>query len=63
MVIVLLESVQLEDGKLTPDGFLQLIEMEAEDCQGDSEDLWITVTSMGFNRALALDEVKHLEIM
>lgn len=33
--------------------------MEAEDANGDVEDLWITLTSMGMNKALIMDEVSE----
>ena len=31
--------------------------MEAEDSNGEVDDLWITLSSMGFNKALIMDEV------
>jgi hypothetical protein len=31
--------------------------MEAEDLEDNDEDLWVTLKSMGFNKALVLDEV------
>ena len=32
--------------------------MEADDNEGDTEELWVTLSSMGFNKALNLDEVR-----
>lgn len=34
--------------------------MEAEDAQGDVEDLWITLSSMGMNKGLIMDEVTEI---
>ena len=51
------ERTSLEKGEITKRGFIELNEMEAEDSQGDVEDLWITLTSMGLNKALIMDEV------
>ena len=51
------ERTSLENGEITKRGFIELNEMEAEDSQGDVEDLWITLTSMGLNKALIMDEV------
>lgn len=50
------ERTSLENGEITKRGFIELNEMEAEDSQGDVEDLWITLTSMGLNKALIMDE-------
>ncbi|XP_060589242.1 EF-hand calcium-binding domain-containing protein 7-like isoform X12 [Ruditapes philippinarum] len=50
------EKTALENGEITKQGFIELNEMEAEDSQGDVEDLWITLTSMGMNKALIMDE-------
>ena len=44
------------DGEMTRRGFADLHLLEAEDAQGDEEDLWVTLAAMGFNRALKLDE-------
>ena len=51
------ERTELQDGEITKQGFIALNEMEAEDANGDVEDLWITLTSMGMNKALIMDEV------
>ena len=54
---IITERTSLENGEITKRGFIELNEMEAEDSQGDVEDLWITLTSMGLNKALIMDEV------
>jgi len=46
--------VELSDGQITRQGFLQLNQMEAED---NDEDLWITLSATGYNSALVMDEV------
>ena len=51
------DTVNLQRGKLTKEGFLRLNQMEADDNQGDTDDLWVTLSSMGFNKELKLDEV------
>eukprot|EP00106_Octopus_bimaculoides_P003579 XP_014771021.1 PREDICTED: EF-hand calcium-binding domain-containing protein 7-like [Octopus bimaculoides] len=56
------ERFDLDDGELTQLGFLNLHEMEAEDNNGDAEDLWITLDSMGLNRALVLDQAFQFEL-
>ena len=48
------DRVELTDGQITRHGFLQLNEMEAED---NDEDLWITLSTMGYNNAFVMDEV------
>ena len=58
---VVTERTSLENGEITKRGFIELNEMEAEDSQGDVEDLWITLTSMGLNKALIMDEVSMRE--
>ena len=45
---------------LTRQGFLELNLMEANDREGDTRDLWITLEAMGFNRALEMVEVRSL---
>ena len=51
------DNIELERGEITRGGFIKLNEMEAEDNEGDTEDLWITLHGMGFNKSLILDEV------
>eukprot|EP00745_Piridium_sociabile_P039151 TRINITY_DN72694_c0_g3_i3.p1 TRINITY_DN72694_c0_g3~~TRINITY_DN72694_c0_g3_i3.p1 ORF type:complete len:534 (+),score=169.06 TRINITY_DN72694_c0_g3_i3:103-1602(+) len=50
------ENVELAAGEITKRGFVTLNEMEAQDNSGDTEDLWITLNNMGFNRELQMDE-------
>ncbi|XP_076440362.1 EF-hand calcium-binding domain-containing protein 7-like isoform X2 [Babylonia areolata] len=50
------ENVDMKEGEISKLGFIQLNEMEAEDNEGDTDDLWITLNNMGFNRALQMDE-------
>ncbi|XP_005105109.1 EF-hand calcium-binding domain-containing protein 7 isoform X4 [Aplysia californica] len=50
------DNIDLEKGEITRTGFLRLNEMEADDNEGDTEDLWITLNGMGFNKSLILDE-------
>ena len=54
------ENVDLEEGELTKPGFIALNEMEAEDADDDIDDLWVTLSSMGFNKELFIDEVRKL---
>ena len=49
--------MELKDGQLTRAGFLELNQMEAEDNQGDTDDLWVTLSNMGYNKGLVVDEV------
>ena len=49
------DRVELSDGQITRQGFVQLNQMEAED---NDEDLWVTLTTMGYNNALVIDEVQ-----
>ncbi|XP_046844495.1 EF-hand calcium-binding domain-containing protein 7-like [Xenia sp. Carnegie-2017] len=50
------------DRDITLKGFLDLNLMEARDAEGDSNDLWITFKSMGYNRALEPDQVAFFVI-
>lgn len=50
------ERLELEDGEITKNGFLQLNEMEAEDSNGDEDDMWVTLESLGINKDLVMDE-------
>lgn len=52
----------MKSGEITKEGFLQLNKMEAEDNNGDTEDLWITLNNMGYNKVLEMDEVIIEEI-
>ncbi|CAL1545221.1 unnamed protein product [Lymnaea stagnalis] len=50
------DNIELERGEITRPGFIKLNEMEADDNDGDTDDLWITLTTMGFTKSLLLDE-------
>ncbi|KAK2138334.1 hypothetical protein NP493_7990g00002, partial [Ridgeia piscesae] len=50
------ENVNMQDGELTKKGFIELNQMEADDNEGDVEDLWVTLNFMGYNKLLELDE-------
>nr|XP_054764136.1 EF-hand calcium-binding domain-containing protein 7-like [Lytechinus pictus] len=53
------ENFELKKGELTRKGFLDLNEMEANDGYaegGEVDDLWVTLSSMGFADDLILDE-------
>nr|XP_022315541.1 EF-hand calcium-binding domain-containing protein 7-like isoform X6 [Crassostrea virginica] len=50
------ERLELENGEITKNGFLQLNELEAEDSNGDEDDMWVTLESLGFNKNLVMDE-------
>lgn len=56
------ERTPLENGEITKAGFIALNEMEAEDVKGDVEDLWITLSSMGMNKALIMDEACPFQV-
>ena len=47
----------MKDDEITLNGFLELNLMEAQDSDGDPNDLWVTLESMGYNNALELDQV------
>ena len=47
----------MKDDEITLEGFLELNTMEAQDADGDPNDLWVTLESMGYNKALELDQV------
>ena len=47
----------MKDDEITLNGFLELNLMEAQDADGDPDDLWVTLESMGYNNALELDQV------
>lgn len=50
-------NIDLKDGQITRDGFLHLNQMEAEENQDNVEELWMALDSLGYSRALILDEV------
>lgn len=51
------DNFDMKDNELTRQGFLDLNLMEASDRAGDVSDLWVTLLSMGYNRAMELTEV------
>ena len=46
--------------EITPDGFLKLNLMEAQDPDGGTDELWVTIESMGYNKALELVKVSEV---
>lgn len=50
------DNFDMKDNELTRQGFLDLNLMEASDRAGDVSDLWVTLLSMGYNRAMELTE-------
>ena len=51
------DNFEMKDDEITLKGFLNLNLMEAQDADGDPNDLWVTLESMGYNKALELDQV------
>ncbi|XP_051867344.1 EF-hand calcium-binding domain-containing protein 7 [Pristis pectinata] len=50
------ENFDTKKNQLTRQGFMELNLMEANDREGDPGDLWVTLESMGYNRALEMQE-------
>ncbi|XP_035295669.1 EF-hand calcium-binding domain-containing protein 7 isoform X1 [Cricetulus griseus] len=50
------ENFDTKKNELTKQGFMDLHLMEANDREGDPLDLWVTLHSMGYNKALQLTE-------
>ncbi|NXI47271.1 EFCB7 protein, partial [Galbula dea] len=50
------ENFEMKKNELTRQGFLDLNLMEANDCGGDPSDLWVTLLSLGYNKALEMTE-------
>ncbi|XP_067582496.1 EF-hand calcium-binding domain-containing protein 7 isoform X6 [Pseudorca crassidens] len=50
------ENFDTKKNELTRQGFMDLNLMEANDGEGDPRDLWVTLHSMGYNKALELTE-------
>ena len=48
---VVLTNFSCLNEELTPEGFLELHRLEAEDSGGIEEDLWLTIKAMGYNGA------------
>lgn len=61
-MVVLTENFDTKKNELTRQGFMDLNLMEANDREGDPRDLWVTLLSMGYNKALELTEVKQSKI-
>lgn len=53
------ENFDTKKNELTRQGFMDLHLMEANDREGDPLDLWVTLHSMGYNKALELTEVEY----
>lgn len=49
-------NFEMKDDEITLKGFLDLNMMEAQDADGDPNDLWLTLENMGYNKALELDQ-------
>lgn len=50
------ENFETKKNELTRKGFMDLNLMEANDREGDPSDLWVTLQSMGYNKALEMTE-------
>ncbi|NXN77526.1 EFCB7 protein, partial [Bombycilla garrulus] len=50
------ENFEMKKNELTRQGFLDLNLMEASDQDGDPWDLWVTLLSLGYNKALEMTE-------
>ncbi|KAM4642224.1 EF-hand calcium-binding domain-containing protein 7 [Discoglossus pictus] len=50
------ETFETKKNELTRQGFMDLNLMEANDREGDPSDLWVTLQSMGYNKALEMAE-------
>ncbi|KAJ7421019.1 EF-hand calcium binding domain 7 [Pitangus sulphuratus] len=50
------ENFEMKKNELTRQGFLDLNLMEATDREGDPSDLWVTLLSLGYNKALEMTE-------
>ncbi|NXY21799.1 EFCB7 protein, partial [Atrichornis clamosus] len=50
------ENFEMKKNELTRQGFLDLNLMEANDQEGDPQDLWVTLLSLGYNKALEMTE-------
>ncbi|XP_068726920.1 EF-hand calcium-binding domain-containing protein 7-like [Montipora capricornis] len=53
---VMKENFEMKDDEITLEGFLELNTMEAQDADGDPNDLWVTLGNMGYNKGLELDQ-------
>ncbi|NXA03881.1 EFCB7 protein, partial [Sapayoa aenigma] len=50
------ENFEMKKNELTRQGFMDLNLMEANDREGDPSDLWVTLLSLGYNKALEMTE-------
>ncbi|XP_031974364.1 EF-hand calcium-binding domain-containing protein 7-like [Corvus moneduloides] len=50
------ENFEMKKNELTRQGFMDLNLMEANDRDGDPRDLWVTLLSLGYNKALEMTE-------
>ncbi|XP_075792263.1 EF-hand calcium-binding domain-containing protein 7 isoform X1 [Pelodiscus sinensis] len=50
------ENFDTKKNELTRQGFMDLHLMEANDREGDTSDLWLTLLSLGYNKALEMTE-------
>ncbi|NXG32036.1 EFCB7 protein, partial [Dromaius novaehollandiae] len=50
------ENFNMKKNELTRQGFMDLNLMEANDREGDPSDLWVTLLSLGYNKALEMIE-------
>ncbi|NXE95408.1 EFCB7 protein, partial [Menura novaehollandiae] len=50
------ENFEMKRNELTRQGFMDLNLMEANDREGDPQDLWVTLLSLGYNKALEMTE-------
>ncbi|NXE82445.1 EFCB7 protein, partial [Cochlearius cochlearius] len=50
------ENFDMRKNELTRQGFMDLNLMEANDREGDPSDLWVTLLSLGYNKALEMTE-------
>ncbi|XP_015271665.1 PREDICTED: EF-hand calcium-binding domain-containing protein 7 [Gekko japonicus] len=54
--VICKQNFETKNNELTKQGFMDLNLMEASDRGGDLSDLWITLMSMGYNKAMELTE-------
>lgn len=59
---VVQSNFDVDNDELTLDGFLALHQLEAEDNGGDSEDLWVSLEAMGYNRLGRQDQAAPFTI-
>uniref|UniRef100_A0A8C4XU06 EF-hand calcium-binding domain-containing protein 7 n=1 Tax=Falco tinnunculus TaxID=100819 RepID=A0A8C4XU06_FALTI len=50
------DNFDMKKNELTRQGFMDLNLMEANDREGDPSDLWVTLLSLGYNKALEMTE-------